>query len=359
LRFLAETIMRKLIQIDRKKMKEHGYNGVPLRQILMLNLSSEEIVILLNFFSHKSDWTMGNNGITEKNFFKEKNQKRVNIMVKKLKDMNYMSEDSTTYIMNLDKIQEDFKKNSNEITKRGNIKRIEKANIRAKKIKVTGGIESTPHRGIESTPHRGIENTPNYINNNGVDFSPKGEKTHTNNKTKCFELVVGGYSASAASASQQPSQITPTVVGVSGNTNSDNTPKIKTQQTPNGINERSEIASKSTTKMIVEDCPNDLKFLIDNSENFASTYKNGIEIGHSWSKCDISKYTNTQIANAVIMKIKGTPLNIPSCTPENTYSLLYFMVRFAEKTDNSKLWQEFCKQCNNDQKIIEKIAPKE
>ncbi len=183
--------MRKLISIDRVKMKQHGYQGAPIRQICMLNLSAEEQMMLLNLFSHKSDWTIGTKGMSERSFFREKHHKRTNKMISKLKDMGYVSETDTTYIMNLDKIQEDYKKN----------KDIEKVKtLKNKPLKnPNGGTESTPLQVTEIPPYRGLRVPPIILKNNGQGSAPAGSAHPALiNKTKGIESVVGDMVAPSA-----------------------------------------------------------------------------------------------------------------------------------------------------------------
>jgi hypothetical protein len=341
--------MRKLINIDRVKMKALGYSKAPIRQICMLNLSSEEMIVLLNFFSHKHNWDIGNIGISERNFYKEKNKKRVRQITNKLKTMGYLSETDTHYIVELENIQKDYEHNLKEVETRIAIKQRERAKTRKQKVNVSGvtqnnpsieveqmmnimltGVTQSNYKGVtQSNPQGVIESNPNKNNNNAGDAAPKAAAATSNNPTNEIRLDVGDCVSSAASSASQTSQTThtPTVVGRNENIEND---KLK-DNTP----------------------INDLEFLIYNNIQFRDLYeRNTAYDTANWYACDISKYTNDYIAYAVSERLKDTPIkDIPS----NTYSLLYYMVKYSSKTPNSKLWQAFLTEIGNNEKIKSKI----
>ena len=348
--------MRKFIKYDKKLMEVYHYVGAPIHQILMLDLSAEEQVILLNFFGHDEKWTIGSTGITERNFYRKKNQQRVNQTVKKLKDMGYVEENETEFIINIFKIQEDYKKNLTLLTQSKGIKK-------TNKIKIDSLTTLTQSKGVDLTQSKEetlTQSKGNNINNNRRGVCAKSAELPAINKTNGFDLVVGDVAhqslTSQPSASFAPSLTPQQRMGLNGNTSSEITPKVRLNNTPTNFGEHSEQANTNPTEMIVEDMPNDLQFLINNSKVFKSSYDYAIEKGRNWSECDISTYTNAKIAYAVVKRLKGTPVeDIPSQNPSNTYNLITTMVKLSKKIDDSKLWQEFLRECNNDSKIISKL----
>lgn len=334
--------MRKFIKYDKKLMEVYHYVGAPIRQILMLDLSAEEQVILLNFFGHDEKWTIGSTGITERNFYREKNHQRVNKTVKKLKDMGYVEENETEFIISIFKIQEDYKKNLTSLTQSKGIKKTNKKKIDS----LTTLTQSKVGDLIQSKGETLTQSKGNNINNNRRGVCAKSAELPAINKTNGFDLVVGDVThqslASQPSASLAPSLTPQHGMGLNGNTISDTISKVELNNTP--------------TKKIIEDMPNDLQFLIDNSLIFKGSYDYGISKGNVWSECDISTYTNAKIAYAVVKKLKGTPVkDIPSQNPSNTYNLITTMVRLSQKIEDSKLWQEFLRECNYEEKIIKKL----
>lgn len=296
-------------------MKTFGYNGVPLRQILMLNLSSEQMIVLLNFFSHKADWTIGSKGISERNFYREKNQKRINAIIKKLKDMGYIYETETQYVINLDKIQADFIKNSDEVTKGNPVRKIENQVIGLKDSHTNGVTQSKLLGVTQSNPQRLTQSNPNNNNKNGQSTAQNAGDI-PNNKTKSSELDLECVShiPSAASPSGQPS-------------GSLHTPKV----------EEKVIRDYHDPRVEVQSIPmNDLKFLLDNDDVFRSAYQYNTYNERIWCNVDLSSFSNLDIAKVVISKIKDEQQNLP----KGIVNLCLFLVRFSKKY-NSNLWQTF------------------
>lgn len=338
--------MRKLINIDRVKMKALGYSKAPIRQICMLNLSSEEMIVLLNFFSHKHNWDIGNIGISERNFYKEKNKKRVRQITNKLKTMGYLSETDTHYIVELENIQKDYEHNLNEVDARITIKQRERAKTRKQKVTISGvtqnnpsieveqmmnimltGVTQSNYKGVtQSNPQGVIESNPNNNNNNAGDAAPKAAAATSNNPTNEIRLDVGDCVSSAASSASQTSQTT-------------HTPTVE---------DRKEDIENDKLK---DNTPiNDLQLIIDNSKMirfpdggsrpaFSTIYNNNT----NWNTIDLSSYSNYDIAYAVSMKDKNTP--IESISPK-VLSLMTFLVRYSEDVPNSKLWEEYKKLTN-------------
>jgi hypothetical protein len=169
--------MRKKVEYDKKAMSSYGYKQVPLKQILNLDLSSEEMIILLNFFSNADGWTMGSKGITERSFYREKNKKRVGIIMRKLKDMGYINETENSFIISILKIQKDYLKNTTGVT-------LDNPKEGAENTLV-GVTENTPVRVITDNPQEVIESNLNKINN-----KEKGETIRINQTA-----VLGSFSS--------------------------------------------------------------------------------------------------------------------------------------------------------------------
>jgi hypothetical protein len=309
--------MRKPISIDRVKMKTLGYGKAPIRQILMLNLSSEEMIILLNFFSHKSNWEIGNTGISERNYFRTKNQKRVKKIVEKLKELGYVSESETAFTMNLDKIQEDANTNLTTLTLSKSIKFKEKR----KKYTKTTLTQSKVLPLTQSKVLTLTQSKSNNNNNNAGDAAPKAAAATSNNKTNEDEKDFGDVTLSGVCAFSAP----------------------QTLHTPN-VEEKNDtipmVMSESNT-------PNDLQLII-NTTNFGNIYESNTGRWGCWKNVNISSYSNYDIAYAIYMKEKNQPLkDIPSEEYNLVYNMLGFLVRYSKDAPDSNLWQEYQKLKKN------------
>lgn len=103
--------MRKNVIINKKDLMDIGYQKAPIKQILNLNLSAEEQILLLNFFSNSESWKLSINSIAEESFYTTKNRNRIKKIIKKIIDMDYLKEDLTSYTVNLKSIQKDYNLN--------------------------------------------------------------------------------------------------------------------------------------------------------------------------------------------------------------------------------------------------------
>lgn len=96
---------------------------------------------------------------------------------------------------------------------------------------------------------------------------------------------------------------------------------------------------------------NDLQLIIDNSKMirfpdggsrpaFSTIYNNNT----NWNTIDLSSYSNYDIAYAINMKDKNTPITE---IPSKTYSLMTYLVQYSENVPNSGLWNEYQKLKKN------------
>lgn len=109
--------MRKKILYDKKTLtNELNYSQVPVRQILMLNLSQLSQLILFHFFSHSENWGISINQIS-KAFYYTKNRKRIKEALEELKRSGYVTENENNYYINLKTIQSDYQKIVNAVPK--------------------------------------------------------------------------------------------------------------------------------------------------------------------------------------------------------------------------------------------------
>jgi hypothetical protein len=334
--------MRKLINIDRVKMKALGYSSAPIRQILMLNLSSEEMIMLLNFFSHKHNWDIGNIGISERNFYVEKNKKRVTEITNKLKKMGYLTETDTHYIVELENIQKDYEHNLKEVETRIAIKQRERAKTRKQKVNVSGvtqnnpsneveqmlnimltGVTQSNYKGVTQSNYNGVtQNNPNNNNNNTGGAHAVSAPTTSNKPTNDDRLDVGDCVPSAPSS---PS-VTP-----------------QTTHTPT-------VDKKNDDNLNVTIPINDLDLIlnttirVEGKTPFKVIYENNTKQYGCWEKIDLTSYSNTNIAYAVHMSEMNTPIKD---IPNNELNLMKYLVKYAEHTPNSKLWEEYKRLKNN------------
>jgi hypothetical protein len=101
--------MRKTIEYDKTYLKEIGYRGAPITQILGLKLKPLEQLILINMFGHKDTYQISINSIANC-FGTKKNRSDVADAVKKLVTLGFLQETDTTYIVSLLNIYKDYKK---------------------------------------------------------------------------------------------------------------------------------------------------------------------------------------------------------------------------------------------------------
>lgn len=341
--------MRKPIDIDKKKLKEIHYNAVPLTQIFMLNLSAEEQIFLSSFFTNSTSWEVGTTGMSERTFFREKNKKRVRAMTEKIKAMGYLIEDDKSFKIDLDKIQEDYLKNS-EVVKTRNKLKLQKRAIDKVKNNFTGVTQSNPLVVTQSNPLVVTQSNRTYINPIAGNPAPAGQECHPiNNQNFGDKLDVGvGVAPSAASPSGQPHpHTTPTVKVLNGTEETEHTPM-------NSLHGSAVGSCPAPVLGVTGNNPskNDLQYLLENNVTFQSTYNYQTMTGNDWYGCDISPYSNTEIVRAVLNKINNTPNKE---IPDGLYKMMSVMVRLSQKNPESKIWQEFLLQSNSSPKIIEKL----
>lgn len=93
---------------------------------------------------------------------------------------------------------------------------------------------------------------------------------------------------------------------------------------------------------------NDLILVLKNSDHFKMIYDSA-----KWKEFDITSYSNAFIAYAVKSGLEGNP--IETIKDRRLYYFLEKLVEYSSKVENSNLWKCFESECNNNQKLINKL----
>lgn len=210
-------------------------------------------------------------------------------------------------------------------------------------------VENTVNWNMNNSPIS-VENTtsenPVLSNTNSQPSAPtsrgKDGDCHLR-KTFGDNLDVGDCVTSATPLEASQPTHTPTVVerkeDIENDKLKDNTPKVELNNTTPMVN------TKDNTPK------NDLQLIIDNSKPirfpdggsrpaFSTIYNNNT----NWNTIDLSSYSNYDIAYAINMKDKNTPITE---IPSKTYSLMTYLVQYSENVPNSGLWNEYQKLKKN------------
>jgi hypothetical protein len=109
------------VTYKQKELEEMGYSQIPLRQIMMLDLTSNQRDVLLTLFSHSKDYKVSHNQI-RRMFFHQKRLDYISNSIKELIKIGYLTENKDSLYIDLERIQSDYMVNSNEMK----LKRAEK-----------------------------------------------------------------------------------------------------------------------------------------------------------------------------------------------------------------------------------------